>query len=146
MHPLIKPSELEEEMYHYTHISNNIVGMAFVTLFLGSLGTDNPQATAILLIPVAIALLQYMLNYYPQSIKTLEKMKESETYKNEIQEIEAIIKKFKNDHFKYKAIFPSNMLYLFGTVSYFMLLIPNIGHILKTGVWLNTLVSLISPI
>lgn len=144
MESLIRPSEIEEEATRYIDIANNVVGMAFVALSLGSLGTDKPQLTAILLIPVAIALLKYMFTYYPKSIRQLEMMLKDHRYENDKQEIKKIIEQLKKTHFNYKSIFRANILYIYGTLSYFILLFPPFADSIKHGGWLQNLMSLAS--
>lgn len=144
MEGLLKPDEIKKEIMSYTNISNSIVGMVFVTLFLGALGTDIPQATAFILLPIALGALFFMTQNYPPSIKLLQDMSKQEIYKNEKNEIEKIIKKFQNDHFSWKSIFSTNIIYLYGFSLYsFLLFVPNFGLNIKNGSWIFDLISFI---
>lgn len=144
MEGLLKPDEIKKEMMSYTNISNSIVGMVFVTLFLGALGTDKPQATALVLLPIALGALFFMTQNYPPSIKLLQDMSKQEKYKNEKDEIKIIIKKFQKDNFSWKSMFSTNIIYLYGFSLYsFLLFIPNFGLNIKNGSWIVNLISLI---
>jgi len=93
--------------------------MIFVNLFLGSISTDNPQLTAILLLPVAIGALHIMFNNYPKSINILLDMTKDTRYKDEKEKIENIIKKIKKENFKFKSMFTTNLIYIYGLASYY---------------------------
>jgi len=94
--------------------------MIFVNLFLGSISTDNPQLTAILLLlPVAIGALHIMFNSYPKSINILLDMTKDTRYKDEKEKIENIIKKIKKENFKFKSMFTTNFIYIYGLASYY---------------------------
>ncbi len=144
MEELFKADEIKKEMINYTNISNSIVGIVFVTLFLGALGTDIPQATAFILLPIAIGALFFMTQNYPPSIKLLQDMSKQETYKSEKQELEKIIKKFQKDNFSWKSLFSTNIIYIYGFSLYsFLLFIPNFGKNIKDGTWVVKLISYI---
>ena len=123
MKDLILPEEIKQEMIHYNMILNNVVGMIFVTLFLGSIGTNNPQETAILLLPISFGAFYFMATNYPKSIRVLEEMLKDERYKNDWQEIKDIIKEFKKENFKSKSILSSNIIYMYGLILYWMIVL-----------------------
>lgn len=144
MEELLKADEIKKEMISYTNISNSIVGMVFVTLFLGALGTDAPQATAFILLPIALGALFFMTQNYPPSIKLLQDMSKQEIYKTEQKELLEMIKKFQKDNFSWKSIFSTNIIYMYGFSLYsFLLFIPNFGKNIKDGSWTMKLISLI---
>ena len=141
---LIKKNEIEKEMEIYTNFANNIVGVLLLTLSLGSLGTNNPQATAIVLLPIACWIFYFMGKNYPPSIKILEELLNNNSSKEEKDEIRIIIKRFRSENFNYKKIFTLNLMYLFNTLFYWSIIIfPNFGIAIKQGQWLNELTSYI---
>lgn len=145
MHNLINEAEIKSEIYNYNIITNNVVGMVFINLGLAAISTDNPQLTAILLLPVAIGALYIMFNSYPKSISILLDMTKDKRYKNEKENLESIIKKIKKDYFKFKSMFTTNLIFMYGLVSYCMiLLIPNLGLSIKNGMWMENILSYIS--
>lgn len=142
MSDLINETEIKSEIYNYNIITNNVVGMIFINLWLAAISTDNPQLTAILLLPVAIGALYIMFNSYPKSINILLDMTKDKRYKNEKESIKNIIKKIRKDNFKIKSIFTTNLIYMYGIVSYGMtLLIPGLGLSIKNGIWVGNILS-----
>lgn len=139
---LINETEIKSEIYSYNTVANNIVGIVFVNLFLGSISTDSPQATAILLLPVAIGALYIMFSHYPKSINTLLLMLKDKIYEKERVEIENILKQIKKENLNFKSAFTINLVYMCGLVLYSMvLLVPNLGLSIKSGIWMMNLLS-----
>lgn len=135
MNELISKDEIELEMKQYSNIANTITGFLLITLFLGALSTDHPQATAYLLLPIGLGAFFIMAKYYPPSLTILEKMLKDGRYKNDEQEIKEIIDNLKKKEFGYMSLFSKNIVYLYGALLYFSLLIPDIGFSIKNGSW-----------
>ena len=135
---LILKDEIEDEMKKYNNIINNIVGLVFLSLFLGALGTDNPQATSIILIPVALWLFYFMNNHFPPTINTLKNMLKDEKYTDDKEEINSLIKDFNKKNFNTKTIFSKNLIYIYSLLLYWMLIVSyDIGIAIKTGSWIS---------
>jgi len=143
MNELISKEEIEQEIKQYSNIANTVTGFLLITLFLGALSTDNPQATAYLLLPIALGAFFIMAHYYPPSLKILEKMIKDGSYKNDKKELKNLVDKLKKKEFGYMSVFSKNIIYLWGALLYFSLLIPNIGFSIKTGSWFHKLTQLL---
>ena len=137
MNKLITTNEIEQEVKQYRNIANTVTGFFLITLFLGALSTDNPLATAYLLLPLAFSSYFIMGQYYPSSFIILEKMLKDENYKNDKQEIQKTLNKLKKKSFNSKMLLSKNIIYLYGSILYFSLLIPDIGLSIKSGSWCN---------
>jgi len=87
-----------------------------------------------------------MFNSYPKSINILLDMTKDKQYKSEKEEILNIIKKIKKENFKFKSMFTTNLIYIYGLTSFCMVvLIPNFGLFIKNGLWVKYILNLILP-
>lgn len=122
------------ELHNYNKVSNEIVGVIFLTLFLGSLGTDNPQQTAIFLSPIGISALFHMLDNYPTRLKNLKDKIKKETNQEKKQMLKKIQKVLLKKYFPVSEILTKHGLYLWSTTVYFLLVIfPGFGQMIKSG-------------
>ena len=123
---------LSNDMKNYHKVSNEIVGVIFLTLFLGSLGTDNPQITAILLSPIALSALLHMRNNYPPEARKLQIKLQTEQKGTRRNSLQSKLDKIYKEHFPLKAIFTRDGLYMLSALYYFLLLImPQFGGMIK---------------
>lgn len=128
---IINEEKLKKETEKYNNFLINMVSIIMLTLFFGSLSTDNPSHTARLLSPIAFAILLYIPSAFPPSIKLLQKLSKNINFRGGINEIiRNRIKKFEKELFKS----PPGIIFICSYMLYVTIAIfPEWGIAIKKG-------------